>query len=94
MSTETARIVGDRSVSTSTASSGSAPVHVVRVVAEAQRSSVYNLTVEDVPEFFAGGVLVHNCDAFRYGVASSQFMWRYAITLPDTHRFDSEDTAA
>jgi hypothetical protein len=24
---------------------------------------VYNLKVEGVPEFFANGVLVHNCDA-------------------------------
>jgi len=30
---------------------------------------VYNLTVEDEPEFYANGVLVHNCDALRYMVA-------------------------
>jgi hypothetical protein len=24
---------------------------------------VFNLRVEDVPEFFAAGVLVHNCDS-------------------------------
>lgn len=30
---------------------------------------VWNLTVQDDPEFFAGGVLVHNCDAMRYMVA-------------------------
>ncbi|MDR2944053.1 MAG: hypothetical protein LBU81_03080 [Methanosarcinales archaeon] len=30
---------------------------------------VYDLTVEDVHEFFANGVLVHNCmDAGRYGM--------------------------
>lgn len=33
-------------------------------------------------------------DAFRYAVASSQFMWRYNVPLTDDHRFDSEDTAA
>jgi phage terminase large subunit-like protein len=27
---------------------------------------VFNLTVEDAHEFFANGVLVHNCDALRY----------------------------
>jgi hypothetical protein len=27
---------------------------------------VYNLTVEGAPEFYAEGVLVHNCDALRY----------------------------
>jgi hypothetical protein len=33
---------------------------------EARRADVYNLTVEGEPEFFANGVLVHNCDALRY----------------------------
>ncbi|WP_235366942.1 terminase large subunit domain-containing protein [Rhodococcus sp. Chr-9] len=33
-------------------------------------------------------------DALRYAVASSQFLWRYAVPLPDDHRFDSEDIAA
>lgn len=34
---------------------------------DAGRSSVFNLTVADQPEFFANGVLVHNCaDALRY----------------------------
>lgn len=27
---------------------------------------VFNLTVKDCPEFFANGILVHNCDAMRY----------------------------
>lgn len=30
------------------------------------RRAVYNLTVEDAHEYFAGGVLVSNCDALRY----------------------------
>ena len=30
--------------------------------------AVYNLTVEDEKEFFANGVLVHNCDALRYAL--------------------------
>lgn len=29
-------------------------------------ADVYNISVEDTPEFFAEGVLVHNCDALRY----------------------------
>lgn len=33
------------------------------------------------------------CDALRYAVASSQFMWRYAVPLPDDHRFESEAAA-
>ena len=32
---------------------------------------VYDLTVEDQPEFFANGVLVHNCiDALRYALGT------------------------
>ncbi|MFK0182070.1 hypothetical protein ACIQVR_39670 [Streptomyces xanthochromogenes] len=34
--------------------------------AEEKRADVYNLTVDAVPEFFADGVLVHNCDSLRY----------------------------
>jgi hypothetical protein len=34
---------------------------VVRVRAERVRRQVFNLTVEGQPEYFANGVLVHNC---------------------------------
>ena len=45
---------------------GAAPVRALGWF-DAGRSPVYNLTVEDQPEFFANGVLVHNCiDALRY----------------------------
>lgn len=27
---------------------------------------MFNLTVADQPEYFANGILVHNCDATRY----------------------------
>ncbi|MGZ6360321.1 MAG: phage terminase large subunit family protein [Ktedonobacterales bacterium] len=36
----------------------------------AKRCDVYNISVEDAPEYFAGGILVHNCDepaSWRYG---------------------------
>lgn len=39
---------------------------VVASVCDVGRADVYNLTVEGEPEFFANGVLVHNCDALRY----------------------------
>ena len=39
-------------------------VHAVDVIATGRRANVYNLTVEDCPEFYANGILVHNCDAF------------------------------
>jgi hypothetical protein len=35
-------------------------------VSDAGRADVYNLTVDGEPEYFANGVLVHNCDATRY----------------------------
>ena len=41
-------------------------VSVLSVLDTGRRSDVYNLTIEDVPEYFANGVLVHNCDAMRY----------------------------
>jgi hypothetical protein len=39
------------------------PVSVVSVRGVTGKAAVYNLTVEDAHEFFANGVLVHNCDA-------------------------------
>lgn len=37
-------------------------------VCDAGQAAVYNLTVADAPEYYANGVLVHNCDALRYAV--------------------------
>lgn len=31
-------------------------------------AAVYNLTVEDAHEYFANGILVSNCDAWRYSL--------------------------
>jgi phage terminase large subunit len=42
-----------------------APARVLSV-SDAGRADVYNLTVDGEPEYFANGVLVHNCDATRY----------------------------
>lgn len=44
------------------------PASVERLYAGSARSDVYNLAVEDAPEFFANGVLVHNCDALVYAL--------------------------
>ncbi len=33
---------------------------------DAGTAPVFNLTVEGTPEYYANGVLVHNCDAMRY----------------------------
>ena len=47
-----------------------APVSVVQCNV-AGRKAVYNLSVSGAPEFYANGVLVHNCDALRYCLAST-----------------------
>jgi hypothetical protein len=45
------------------------PVHVLRVITERKNRAVYDLTVADIPEFFANGILVHNSlDASRYAL--------------------------
>lgn len=41
-----------------------ARVHTLR--AEKRPQPVFNVTVADQPEFFANGILVHNCDMMRY----------------------------
>lgn len=46
-----------------------APVVVKRLVALPRKQPVYNLRVDGQPEFFANGVLVHNCDAASYGAS-------------------------
>jgi hypothetical protein len=33
-----------------------------------ENKSVYNLTIEDSHEYFANGILVHNCDALSNGI--------------------------
>lgn len=35
-------------------------------MSECHPQPVYNLTIEGEPEYFANGILVHNCDAMRY----------------------------
>lgn len=63
-----------------TARAGSARSHVVRPLACATRTGrgpVYDLTVEGEHEFFANGVLVHNCSS---GV--SWVLWQAGIRLP------------
>jgi hypothetical protein len=50
--------------------SGTVPVRVVSKVPRKleSRSPVYNLLVEDSNNFFANGILTHNCDALRYAI--------------------------
>jgi len=39
---------------------------VVSVEKLNERKPVYNLTIEDSHNYFANGILVHNCDETRY----------------------------
>lgn len=41
-----------------------AHVSALRISDGQELAAVYNLSVEGQPEFFANGILVHNCDAF------------------------------
>ena len=43
-------------------------VKVLSVTRLDTKQSVFNLTVEDTHEYFANGLLVHNCDCLRYGL--------------------------
>jgi hypothetical protein len=57
------------------------PVYVVRKCA-AGTGSVYNLTVEGAHEFFANGVLVHNCDALVWGITDLIEKAKPGIKIP------------
>lgn len=57
---------GRTSQSTGTSRSPTAGPIVVGLRELPARAPVFNLTVEGVPEFYANGMLVHNCDAMRY----------------------------
>lgn len=65
--TKTARASNAASRSESTATLRRS-VAVVRALQRrpAGSADVYNLQVDGEPEFFANGLLVHNCDALRY----------------------------
>ena len=38
--------------------------------------NVYNLTVEGQPEYYANGLLVHNCDVTRYAIMGDRYVKR------------------
>lgn len=66
---ESAPTAASPSASTSTAERHA--VHVLAVAPTGKRAPVYDLTIDGRPEFFAGGVLVHNSmDAARYALVS------------------------
>lgn len=72
-----ARFAGSHLPPTGTTTPELAPVSVVRVYASGSKP-VCNLTVGGEPEYFANGILVHNCaDALRYLVTMA-----YNMTFP------------
>lgn len=75
-----ARLIGE----TATARPFTVPVSVLGVRVEPGLHAVYDLTVEDAHEFYASGLLVHNCDAARYSVLSTETAWRTEFIDPVT----------
>lgn len=71
LTTKTGRADGAEKCSgpVGTRSNKDVPVHAVLVSDSGQRR-VYNLQVAEQPEYFANGVLVHNCAALRYLIVS------------------------
>lgn len=51
------------------------PVRVVALNREPVAQPVYNLTVSGQPEYYANGILVHNCDAARYATYTTMRTW-------------------
>lgn len=48
------------------------PVRVTAVKRSGEHAPVFNLSVKGTPEYFAEGILVHNCDASRYGIVGAR----------------------
>lgn len=63
---DSAAFVQSTSKPINTANSGSVVARVIRVTPTGSTEEVYNLAVAECPEYFANGVLVHNCDAALY----------------------------
>lgn len=53
-------------------------VLTVKCIGTAKR--VYNLSVEECPEFIAGGILTHNCDALRYALEPVMLKQRFSYS--------------
>ena len=66
MKTDNALFAGSTSSSTNTQGQKLVPVRVDTVLPIKEKSPVYDLSIEGVHEFIAGGILVHNC---RYGLS-------------------------
>lgn len=54
-----------------------------RVIDEPLLAPVFNLTVQGPPEYYANGVLVHNCDAAVYAFMQTSAYGRAMLILPE-----------
>lgn len=61
---------------------------VVSVHKTGEKSPVYNITVEDAHEYFAEGILVHNCDSLRYALIGARH-YALPITRGQERRYDA-----
>jgi hypothetical protein len=71
---------------------------VARVFDARRSEDVYDLTIDGPPEFYADGVLVHNCmDALRYMTVGVALMngtsWADAMSDADLETVDDPDGA-
>jgi hypothetical protein len=73
----------DRTDTTAPSAARSSAV-VVEAPVSVGSAPVFNLTVDDAHEYFAGGVLVHNCDLVGYGV-----YWRWPATKPKPNTIEN-----
>jgi hypothetical protein len=67
--------------STDTPRRAAAPVSVLGL-SDAGRADVYNLSVEGVEEYFANGVLVHNCRYLCMSVGGGPQFPDHDVTVP------------
>ena len=71
MKTRSVLFVGNHSYAGPIKNKGIVPRHVAALHVVG-RAPVYNLSVEGCPEYFANGILVHNCDALVWGLTALQ----------------------
>ncbi len=62
-------------------SGSAARPHVVTVCERPESVPVYNLSVEGAPEYFANGVLVHNCDALASAFEGVRYRHARAVAV-------------
>jgi PBSX family phage terminase large subunit len=73
--TVSAQYAGSSIGSTNIPDQQPAGIYVVRVSAQSKPQPIYNLSVADVHEYYANGILVHNCDSCRYVVTGTKHIW-------------------